>query len=87
MKIHALIVSYLGAPAVEDPLNAVMGKTEERRARIKRRRLEIIGVIFQLLTKPQQVSMYASSRKRVTESITTVPHILEVLEGLIAALV
>ena len=26
--------------------------------------------------------MYASSRKRVTESITTVPHILEVLEGL-----
>ena len=82
MKIHALIVSYLGAPAVEDPLNAVMGKAEERRARIKRRRLEIIWVIFQLLTKPKQVSMYASSLKRVTNSITTVPHILEVLEGL-----
>ena len=42
MKIHALIVSYLGAQAVEDPLNAVMGKAEERRARIKRKRLEII---------------------------------------------
>ena len=32
--------------------------------------------------RSKQLSMYASSRKRVTESITTVPHILEVLEGL-----
>ena len=71
-----------GSPSSGGSPQCSNGKSRRKKGKNKEKKVRNYLSHFQLLTKPKQVSMYASSRKRITESITTVPHILEVLEGL-----